>query len=148
MSQFLLCMTAAVTLSLGGQALARQAARTPSSPPATAQTPPVNPPANTALPSASPPASSPAASADASSSPASATAPANLTVGLTVKDNTGATIGQIADLKADAGGKQMATIKMGTDTFTVAASSLAVQDGAATINLTQQQIKGMIRKPG
>jgi len=64
-----------------------------------------------------------------------------------VKDNTGATIGQITDLKSDASGHQMATIKMGTNTFAVDASKLAVQDGAAVINLNQQQLHDMIPKP-
>jgi hypothetical protein len=64
-----------------------------------------------------------------------------------VKDNTGATIGQITELKPDASGHQMATIKMGTSTFAVDASKLDVQDGAAVINLSQQQLNAMIPKP-
>jgi uncharacterized Zn-binding protein involved in type VI secretion len=63
-----------------------------------------------------------------------------------VKDNTGATIGQITQLKPDASGKQVATIKMGSDTFAVDGANLAVQDGAATINATQAELQGMIKK--
>jgi hypothetical protein len=35
---------------------------------------------------------------------------------------------------------------MGADTFTVETSKLAVQDGAATINATQAELKKMIPK--
>lgn len=95
------------------------------------------PPADTAP--ATPPASTGAAT------DTSATAAA-LAVGLSVKDNTGATIGQITQLKPDASGKQVATIKMGSDTFAVDGANLAVQDGAATINATQAELQGMIKK--
>ena len=73
----------------------------------------------------------------------SATAP-SLSAGMTVKDNTGATIGQIVKLGAGANGASMATIKMGTDTFQAPAANLAAQDGAATINLTQAQIAAQL----
>jgi hypothetical protein len=66
---------------------------------------------------------------------------------MTVKDNTGVAVGSITDVKADASGKQMATIKMGEDTFTVAASGLAVQNGAAVINLTQAELQAQVHKP-
>ena len=156
MSRLLLCVTAAAALTIGGQALAQQPATGAKSPPAMGQTPPVNPAVSATTPPAStppaaapksPPASAPAASADTASSPASATVSAPLTVGLSVKDNTGAVIGQVTELKADASGKQMATVKMGTDSFAVAASSLSVENGSAVINLSQQQVKAMIKKP-
>lgn len=100
---------------------------------------------------AAPPASEPAAEAPpTASSPAgsdaSATA-ATLAVGATVKDNTGASIGQVTALKPDAAsGKQVATIKMGTDTFAVETDKLAIADGSATINATQAELKGMLGK--
>jgi hypothetical protein len=60
--------------------------------------------------------------------------------------NTNATIGQVADVKADASGKSMVTIKMGTKSFQVPASNLAVENGAATINLTKAQIDAQMPK--
>jgi hypothetical protein len=65
---------------------------------------------------------------------------------MAVKDNTGATIGSIADVKTGADGKKTATIKMGTDTFAVDTSSLAVNSGAATVNASQDEIKSMLKK--
>ncbi len=73
----------------------------------------------------------------------SATVP-GLTVGEPVKDNTGATIGAISDLKTDASGQQSAVIKMGSDQFQVTSDKLGVANGAATINLTQAQIATML----
>jgi len=73
----------------------------------------------------------------------SATSPA-LSAGMTVKDNTGASIGQIVKLDTAANGASMATIKMGADSFQVPAANLASQDGAATINLTQAQIAAQL----
>jgi len=60
---------------------------------------------------------------------------------MSVKDNTGATIGQVTGVK-----NGMATIKMGSDTFTVETSKLGVEGGAATINATQAQLKSMLPK--
>ncbi|WP_293678567.1 hypothetical protein [uncultured Phenylobacterium sp.] len=65
---------------------------------------------------------------------------------MAVKDSTGATIGTITDVKAAAGGKKTATIKMGSDTFAVDTGSLAVASGAATVNASQDEIKTMLRK--
>jgi hypothetical protein len=81
----------------------------------------------------------------------SATAPstgaaASVTAGLPVKDKTGATIGSVAAVKTDASGKQVATIRMGADSFAVDASALAVDKGAAVINATQAEIKSMLPK--
>jgi hypothetical protein len=61
--------------------------------------------------------------------------------GMSVKDNTGAVIGQITAVKGD-----MATIKMGADSFTVDTSKLGVQGGAATINASQAELKKMLPK--
>jgi hypothetical protein len=65
---------------------------------------------------------------------------------MAVKDNTGATIGSVADVKTGADGKKTATIKMGADTFAVDTSSLAVASGAATVNASQAEIKDMLKK--
>ncbi|WP_309088176.1 hypothetical protein [Phenylobacterium sp.] len=86
------------------------------------------------------------ASTDAAApSAASAGANASVTAGMTVKDKTGASIGQVSDVKSE-GGKTMATIKMGAETFAVDASNLGVADGAATINATQAEIQSMLKK--
>ncbi|MHB8530343.1 MAG: hypothetical protein ACYC8V_12655 [Caulobacteraceae bacterium] len=110
----------------------------------------VNPAPSAASAVAQPPAAAvaptPPAATTGAQANANAAVPA-LTSGLAVKDNTGATIGQIASLQTDASGKQMAVIKMGTDTFSVAVTSLAVQDGAAVINLTHAQLNDMLHKP-
>jgi hypothetical protein len=100
-----------------------------------------------AAPSTSNPASSTSPdSAAAPSAPASgaSAAAAAFTVGEPVKDNTGATIGQISDLKNDASGQQTAVITMGSQSFQVAANRLGASNGAATINLTQAQISAML----
>ena len=101
--------------------------------------------AQTAAPSG--PATAPAA--PGAGSAASAVAPATtLTVGLPVKDKTGATIGEIADLKADNAGGKTATVKMGEQSFAIGAQSFVVQNGAAVINATQAELKAMIAKAG
>jgi hypothetical protein len=84
------------------------------------------------------------ASAGASSA-GQAGADASVTTGMTVKDKSGASIGQVAEVKSD-GGKTMATIKMGAETFAVDAANLAVDGGAATINATQAEIQQMLKK--
>ncbi|HEY2178268.1 MAG TPA: hypothetical protein VGH15_06770 [Caulobacteraceae bacterium] len=100
----------------------------------------------TAAPQSQPAASTPPATTGAASN-TNATAPATpVTAGLTVKDNTGLAIGQIAEVKPDASGKSMATIKMGANAFQVPAANLAVENGAATINLTKAQIDAQLPK--
>ncbi len=136
-------------LTFGAAALALSiavpaAAQTTTSKAPPAASPEAAAPASTsAAPPAGDPASTPATAP--SGTDASATASA-LAVGLSVKDNTGATIGQVTQLKPDASGKQVATIKMGSDTFAVDAANLAVQDGSAVINATQAELQGMIKK--
>ncbi|MBA4011630.1 MAG: hypothetical protein C0481_07160 [Phenylobacterium sp.] len=76
---------------------------------------------------------------------ASATA-ATLAVGATVKDKTGASIGTVTEVKPDAAGQQVATIKMGSDTFAVETNKLAIADGSATINATAAELKTMLKK--
>ena len=66
---------------------------------------------------------------------------ASVSTGMSVKDNTGAIIGEVSAVKAG-----IATIKMGADVFTVDTNKLAVQDGAATVNATQADIRGMLKK--
>jgi len=72
---------------------------------------------------------------------------ADLSVGLSVKDSAGVAIGQITDLKTDAAGKRVATIKMGASSFKVEADRLAVENGAATVNATEAQLRDMLKKP-
>jgi len=96
-----------------------------------------------------PSSSSPSASSPSADSAATAGANASATtggfqVGEPVKDNTGATIGQIAALTPGSGGQTMAVIKMGSDSFQVATDRLGSSNGAATINLTQAQIASMV----
>jgi len=69
----------------------------------------------------------------------------SLSMGMTVKDNTGAAIGKISKLGADSSGASVATIKMAGGSFQAPAASLAVQDGAATINLTKAEIDAQIK---
>jgi len=88
--------------------------------------------------------SSSADSATAAGANASATT-GGFQVGEPVKDNTGATIGQIAALTPGSGGQTMAVIKMGSDSFQVATDRLGSANGAATINLTQAQIASMVK---
>jgi hypothetical protein len=105
---------------------------------------------------AAPQAPAPSAAAAPDKSPASpaptgaaantAATTAGLSVGQSVKDNTGAVIGQITDLKTDTDGKQVAVVNMGGEAFSVETDRLAVQNGAAAINATQAQLKAMIRR--
>jgi hypothetical protein len=106
---------------------------------ASAQTPDTDtaaPPAGAASSSAASPSASSAPSAGASA----------VMAGQVVKDKTGAPIGKVTEVKPDAAGKQVATIQMGADVFAVDTSALAVDNGAATINATQAEIKGMMKK--
>ena len=78
---------------------------------------------------------------------APATAPAAaapVTAGQPVKDNSGAVIGSVAEVKPDATGKAMATIKMDDKTFAVDVANLAVRDGATLINASKAEIEGML----
>ena len=71
-------------------------------------------------------------------------APAPVTAGQPVKDNSGAVIGSIAEVKPDATGKTMATIKMDDKTFAVDVAMLAVRDGATLINASKAEIEAML----
>jgi hypothetical protein len=105
------------------------------------QTPSATTPNDTASPTGS--ASDTSATAGASAS----AAPPALSVGEPVKDNTGATIGAISKLSTGSNGEQMAVIKMGNDTFQVSADKLGATASAATINMSQSQITGMLHPP-
>lgn len=94
--------------------------------------------AQTTTPTA--PAQDPASAAPAA--PAAAAAP--VTAGQPVKDNSGAVIGSVAEVKPDATGKSMATIKMDDKTFAVDVANLAVRDGATLINASKAEIEGML----
>jgi hypothetical protein len=73
---------------------------------------------------------------------------AQLTTGLTVKDRTGAAIGQIADISTDPKtGQQLATIQMGSESFRLPTDKLGVFNGAANVNLTQADIEAQLH-PG
>ena len=67
-------------------------------------------------------------------------------MGMSVKDKSGATIGQVTEVKTGADGKTTATIKMGADTFAVDTSALAVADGSASVNATKDEIRNMLKK--
>ena len=114
---------------------------------ADAASPGIQPPLNMGTPSGS--TTSPGTSSSSANPATSAGANTSATaggfkVGEPVKDNTGATIGEIAALSPGANGATMAVIKMGTDTFQVSTDRLGSADGAATINLTQAQITNLV----
>jgi hypothetical protein len=103
--------------------------------PALAQTAPdpTTAPAGSAAPAQDPAAAAPATAAAAP-----------VAAGQPVKDNTGATIGTVAEVKPDATGKTMASIKMDDKTFAVDVANLAVRDGATLINASKAEIEGML----
>ncbi len=145
MSKTSIRIAALAAVLCAGPVLAAAQSSTSAATPAPAGQP-VNPPAGQPVnPPAADTAAAPTSANTGVAANANATAP-RLTAGPAVKDNTGATIGQISALKADASGKQLATIKMGDKSFSVDAANLAVQNGAAVINLTQAQITSMVQK--
>lgn len=169
MSKFLLSLTAAAAL-MGGQAFAAPAAKTAppvestqSAPPATtpatpapatteSTTPAPSDPATTDQTTTPPsaPATTPAPTGAATDTATTTTAPATpaaVTVGLPVKDNTGAVIGSVTELKPGPTGTNLVTIKMGEKTFAVESTKLVVKDGAAEINTTQKDLEAMLATP-
>lgn len=82
--------------------------------------------------------------ATAAAPAAAAAAAAPVAAGQPVKDNSGAVIGSVAEVKPDATGKSMATIKMDDKTFAVDVKNLAVLDGATVINASKAEIEGML----
>jgi len=135
----------AACLAMAAPALA-QAPASKSKPPASAPTAATTGAPASAAPSDAPPSAAPnteptppaAAGRDAA---ANVGASATLTTGMSVKDNTGALIGEVKALKDG-----VATIQMGSDTFTVDSNKLAVEGGAAKINATQAELKKMLPK--
>ncbi|HEY1880132.1 MAG TPA: hypothetical protein VGG68_09390 [Caulobacteraceae bacterium] len=145
----LMTVTAALSL-LAAPALAQSApaASNPTASAPTSSVPATSQPSNSAPSSAAgeqtPPATSAAPSASTGAN-ANASVPAQLSAGLTVKDNTGASIGQVASVDTDSKtGQKMATIKMGSDSFRLPADRLALDNGAATVNLTLAQIQAQL----
>ncbi|MDX9999635.1 MAG: hypothetical protein RBS50_16910 [Phenylobacterium sp.] len=92
------------------------------------------------------PAPAPSDAAAPAAANGGSAAASEVTVGQSVKDNTGQVIGQVAEVKPEAGGKATATIKMGADVFAVDTAALAVEDGAAVINASQAEIQAMLKK--
>jgi hypothetical protein len=88
-----------------------------------------------------PDAATPAPAGPAASSDNAGT---RLAPGLPVKDKTGATIGSVEDVNTDSQGNQIASIRMGADQFAVDASALAVDNGAAVINATRDEIEAKL----
>jgi hypothetical protein len=130
----------AAALALAGPGLAQSTAgqSTASQPMPPTAAPDSTMPSSKGAPPSSMPSSGATAPTGADAS-ANAGATADVAAGMSVKDNTGTTIGSVTDVKND-----LATIKMGSDTFTVETSKLAVQNGAATINATQAELKKMM----
>ena len=128
MRNLLLPTIAAAAMAVALPALAQTASSSTSAAPSSA-----------AAESSAPAADTGAAASTSTTAPASST----LSVGQPVKDNTGAVIGQIAELKPGAGG-ETATVKMGAKSFTVDSKSFAVQNGAAVINATKAELESMI----
>ena len=95
-------------------------------------------------PAASAPSDS-ASGSTASQPAATASATAQVAAGQPVKDKTGATIGEVTDVKPSPGGdKQLAVIKMGDQSFAVDTAALVVQNGSATINASKSELLAMI----
>ncbi|HEX5264202.1 MAG TPA: hypothetical protein VFW13_11780 [Phenylobacterium sp.] len=144
MRKLLPCL--AMAALIGGPALAQSSAKTASAPPP--ESVPASPPSSTALPSgpvnpsstpspssATPPEASTGASADTAANAGAST----VMSGMSVKDSTGALIGEVKSVK-----NGEATIQMGSDTFTVDSAKLGVSGGVANINATQAELKKML----
>ena len=134
----------ATALAVAGSALAQPSSPTREAAPQTAAPQTATPQAATpptSSPSAAPPASAAPGASAAAGTDAAANAGAGTTLqsGMSVKDNTGALIGEVKSVK---GG--VATIQMGSDTFTVDSDKLGVANGAASINATQAELKKML----
>ena len=139
-------------LVIAGPSLAQSTSSTASkaAPPPTTEaapqtaTPPSATPSTAAPPSEAPSTSAPKSSTAPTGAPTDTAANAGASTvmsGMSVKDNTGALIGEVTAVK---GG--VATIKMGSDSFSVDTNKLGVANGAATINASQAEIKKMMPK--
>jgi hypothetical protein len=127
-------------------------AQTTTSQPASSM-PTTSQPSSSAPAASQPTTSTPQAASNTTAPSASTGSNANATVsqtaalkaGMTVKDKNGSSIGQITSVDKDAKtGQQMATIKMGSDNFRLQADRLGVDNGAATVNLTQADIQAQL----
>ncbi|MGZ5986986.1 MAG: hypothetical protein ACXWK7_18830 [Caulobacteraceae bacterium] len=127
--------TTTTTTAPAGASAAATTTTTTAAPPASAAAPATT---TTTTAQAAPPATSatPATGADAS---ANAGASATVMSGMSVKDNTGALIGEVKAVKG-----AVATIAMGSDTFNVDTDKLGVKDGVASINASQAELKKML----
>ncbi|HEV7158284.1 MAG TPA: hypothetical protein VGN38_08015 [Caulobacteraceae bacterium] len=142
-----LSLAATALIALGGAitGLAASAQMAPGTPPPSASTPMPGSGSMDEPPAAPTPKGANAQSPKAQTGAAANTSAAvPLADGMTVRDNTGASIGIISKMAADASGGQMVTIKMGADAFQVPAANLAVNNGAAEINLTKAQIEAQL----
>ncbi|MBS0363936.1 MAG: hypothetical protein JSR98_21395 [Proteobacteria bacterium] len=141
----------ALAALIAGPALAQSAKAAPppeanptAAPPSSSSaTPPgaVNPSPTPSPSSAAPPSSSAPTGSTADTAANAGASPGAVMSGMSVKDNTGALIGEV---KAVKGG--VATIQMGADTFTVDSSKLGVTNGVASINASQAELKKMLPK--
>jgi hypothetical protein len=157
MPKILFYAALAAAIAIAGPALAQSPAPATAVPPA----PEAAPPASVVAPLPTAPltaAPAPAAAAPATTTTTTTTTPkavartgastdtaanagasTTLMSGMSVKDSSGALIGEVKGLKAG-----VATIQMGSDTFTVDSSKLAVANGAATINASKDELKKML----
>lgn len=130
-------------------------AQTPAAPPASSPAPSATPSAST-QPGVTPPGAvnpspgspgyqappsspAPAASTGAAANTAANAGASTVMSGMSVKDSTGALIGEVKAVK-----NGEATIQMGSDTFTVDTGKLGVTNGVASINATQAELKKML----
>jgi hypothetical protein len=139
MSKALSCAALAAATAIAGPAFAQATSPTKEAAPQTAA-PQSAAPAPTA--GQGPTSSTPAPGATTSSgtdAAANAGASTEVMSGMSVKDKSGAMIGEVKSVK---GG--IATIQMGSDTFTVETNKLGVSGGAANINASQADLKKML----
>ena len=138
-----LLISAGLAIALAGQALAAPPiAGGPSGMPRT------DAPVQSTAPAtgASQPDSAPAGSPTGSASDTSAAGPAALSVG-EPSGNTDATIGAIASLSTNTSGQQIGRDQHRQRHLQVSSDKLGTTEGAATINLSQTQISGMLHPP-
>jgi hypothetical protein len=106
---------------------------------------PVNPSADQArLP---PPVIPPAGARTGEAADVNAVEP-GLAEGLRVTDRDGRAVGRIARLATNDDGRQVATIRMGSRTYTLQADELAVRDGVAVVDSTRDELLGRMGDSG
>lgn len=152
MNRALLCVAAIAAFATASYAFAASAPGAAASPaaPESPPTPPAAPTTNgdTSAPAA--PTSGSDAAATGRMGPAEAASPAptgiGLGIGSQIIDNQGALVGPVTAISNGADGKPVATVMLDDKTFAVPISSLLVQDGKGTINLTRAQIQAMVTR--